>query len=74
MKTNETMTFEAKIISAAVYGMLAFKAGKKRIPALDRDLLSLLTGNRVEDGHGVTIINAWLASWDSANLSAPIGR
>lgn len=61
------MTTETKIIAAAVLGTVAFRAGKKRIPALDRDLAPLLAGNQI--GEGIPVLNAWLASWDAANLA-----
>lgn len=58
----------SKIATAEVLGTLAFKAGKPRIPALDKDLLALLAGHKV--GEGIPVLNAWLRNWDLANLAA----
>ena len=59
---------EQKTITASVLGTIAFKAGKKRVPFFDKDLMALLKGNEI--GEGLPVLNAWLASWDAANLSA----
>ena len=61
------MNQETKILKAATLGTIAFKAGKKRIPALDKNLLSLFSG---EIGSSIPLMKAWIASWDAANLAA----
>ena len=65
MQTN-TMATETKILAASVLGTIAFKAGMKRVPALDKNVLSLLAGNQI--GEGIPVLKAWIASWDAANL------
>lgn len=61
---------ESKILAAAVLGTASFNAGKKRIPALDLELLALLEGNEIGEGHAT--LAAWLKAWDDANLAAPV--
>jgi hypothetical protein len=70
MKTNCNMTIETKIVAAAVLGTMAFNAGMKRIPAMDKNLEPLLAGNQI--GEGIPVLKAWIASWDAANLAAPV--
>lgn len=60
------MNIEIKILKAATLGTIAFKAGKKRIPALDKNLLALFSG---EIGSSIILMRAWLDSWDAANLA-----
>lgn len=57
-----------KIVAAAVYGTMAFNAGMKRIPALDKNIKALLVGNEI--GDGLPILKAWTKAWDDANLCA----
>jgi len=64
---NEKMNQETKILKAATLGTIAFKAGKKRIPALDKNLLALFAG---EIGSSVVLMKAWITSWDAANIAA----
>lgn len=61
------MNQQIKILKAATLGTIAFKAGQKRIPALDKNLVSLFAG---EVGSSVVLMQAWLNSWDAANLAA----
>lgn len=67
MKTSKTNTVtETKVVAAAVLGTLAFNAGMKRVPALDKNIKPLLAGNKI--GEGIPVLNAWLKAWDDANL------
>lgn len=47
-------------------GVNAFQAGAKRVPAFDRQILTMLEGKKV--GEGVEILDAWLKGWDDVNL------
>lgn len=64
------MSIETKILAAAVLGTIAFNEGKKRIPAMDKNLEPLLSGNQI--GEGIPVLKAWLESWDAANLALPV--
>jgi hypothetical protein len=60
------MNKEITIIKAAVFGTLAFKSGKKCIPAHDSELLKLIGENNCT----IDLLNAWINSWHAANLAA----
>ncbi|CVK18440.1 hypothetical protein [Sporomusa sphaeroides] len=59
---------QSKECQAFNLGLIAFGNGKKAIPALDKDLLGLLQGNKV--GEGLPIIKSWIAGYNSANILA----
>jgi hypothetical protein len=60
------MKKEIAIIKSAVLGTLAFKNGKKSIPAHDSELLKLIGENNCT----IDLLNAWINSWHAANLAA----
>ena len=70
-KSSDKMnaSLKIKIATAAVLGTLAFNAGMKCIPALDKDLAPLFDGMKIGEG-ALPIMKAWLASWHAANLAA----
>ncbi len=51
---------------AEVSGRMAFKAGQKRIPVLDKNLMDIL---KDVDGYSVEILTAWLKGWDIGNVA-----
>ena len=52
---------------AFLLGVRAFRAGKKCIPAFDRNLMNMLPGLQV--GQGKPYLLAWQKGWTFANLS-----
>jgi hypothetical protein len=60
------MNKEIAIIKAAILGTLAFKSGKKSIPAIDSELLKLIAQNDCT----TDLLKAWIDSWHAANLAA----
>ena len=62
-------SLKIKIATAAVLGTLAFNAGMKCIPALDKDLAPLFDGMKIGEG-AAPIMKAWITSWHAANLAA----
>jgi|GEM_PF-3826863 len=60
---------KAEILQASILGTAAFKAGVKRIPSLDAQLMEMLTGKTI-GGNSVKIMKAWVSAWDAANLSS----
>lgn len=61
---------EQKLFNVAIIGALAFKNGKPRIPALDKNLRQELEGLKV--GQSINLLKTWLQNWDMANLAEPI--
>lgn len=59
---------ESKNCEAFLLGIIAFGDGKKAIPAMDKDLMGLLQGNKV--GEGLPVIKSWISGWHSANIIA----
>lgn len=55
--------------TARELGRAAFHAGRPCTPALDADLMNMLTGVRV--GSGAPILEAWTRGWTEANLATP---
>ena len=64
MKTG-TKKF-ADIVNSTIAGTIAFKAGLKRIPSSDNNLLEIIKNLKV--GESGEILSAWLKAWDSASL------
>lgn len=54
------------ILHASVLGTIAFNSGKKSIPVLDKDFMTLLETPEVDT---LAALNAWSAAWHAANLS-----
>jgi hypothetical protein len=63
---NKKMNKEIAIIKAATLGTIAFKNGKKSIPAIDPELLKLIGQNDCT----TDLLKAWINSWHAANLAA----
>jgi len=57
-----------KIAIAEVLGTVAFRNGKKRIFALDKEATELLRGLEVGDPISMKIMDAWYKNWDLSNL------
>lgn len=51
-------------------GKEAFESGMKRVPAQDKELVSLL--DDIAIGDGGKVLDAWLNAWDKANIDAPV--
>lgn len=66
------MKTENQIVSAAVLGTMAFKAGLPRVPVKDTRLTRILAGKKT--GENIPILRAWIESWDAANLVANVGN
>lgn len=64
------MTTEAAIITAAILGGIAFKAGKTAEPCRDSELLAVI-GNMDDKkiGASIPVLKAWSKSWDAMNLA-----
>lgn len=56
-----------EILHASILGTLAFKAGRKAIPAQDREMMNLITAN---EGYAIPLMKAYHAAWHAANLAA----
>lgn len=64
-----------QILTAAVLGTIAFKNGKKRVPAYDKELLKLLKGRNVGEtpegeASSVRIMQEWTNAWEAAEEMA----
>lgn len=66
--TSEDKENNRKVASAQIAGTIAFKEGKKRIPAHDSNVMELLKGQKPGSKTTIRIFNAWLKAWDIANL------
>lgn len=55
-----------QIFAAEVAGRIAFKEGKKRVPAHDANLMEIISSNQV--GESIKPMKAWYKGWDTANL------
>lgn len=71
------MTRDEQIAEAARPGRVAFDEDRRRVPAHDPELMRMLEGRyvgRTPEGEAdtVEILDAWLASWDRANVAAPV--
>jgi len=63
------MTDKKTLIAAAqVLGTKAFNEGCMAAPALDADMMALMTGLQV--GEASPILKAWHRGWTLANLAA----
>jgi hypothetical protein len=63
-----------QILQASVLGTIAFNAGKKCVPAWDKDLMQMLSGRMIGqapagEASSVAILKAWSDAWHNANLS-----
>ena len=58
-----------KIFTAAFLGTKAFRDGKDRVPAYDKQLMDLLTITRVGDGAS-RILSSWLENYDFASFNS----
>jgi hypothetical protein len=64
-----------QILQASVLGTLAFKSGKKCIPAHDADLMNMLSGRMIGqtpkgEASNIQIMKAWTNAWHNANIAA----
>lgn len=59
-----------KVESARIFGQIAFARGAKAVPALDANVMPLMSG--VKPGEALPILSAWAAGWHEANIAAPI--
>ena len=62
----------AQLLTAKNFGMIAHEEGKKRIPAQDSCLLTMLDGRSIGEtptGEASTydLMNAWCKGWDEVN-------
>ena len=57
------------ILHASILGTLAFKAGRRAIPAQDRDMMDLIAAN---EGYALPLMKAYHTAWTNANLSQPV--
>lgn len=55
---------------ASDLGLKAFKAGKKAVPAHDKELMDMLKGNQV--GEGKDLLKAWSDAFHKANAAEPV--
>jgi hypothetical protein len=75
---GEIMKQKRIIEKARNIGMEAFNAGKKAIPALDKELWALQESPEMEAfgppqiGRSIPVLKAWAEGWTEANLDAPI--
>jgi len=60
-----------KLAIAEVLGTKAFNEGMKRVFALDKEAVELLT-NKVGDPKNHKIMVAWYANWDLSSLRASV--
>ena len=63
-----------QILQASVLGTIAFKSGKKCVPAWDNDLAKMFIGRQVGqtpkgEASTIEILKAWTTAWHNANLS-----
>ncbi len=58
------MTEEDRIFRAKILGTVAFRAGKSCVPALDQNLIDMLSELGTNEG----ILKAWIRGWTFANL------
>ncbi len=65
MKTTSTPNF----VMGQVLGTLAFREGKKRVPAHDSEVMSKISGNEVGDKSTLQILKGWTYGWDLANMN-----
>jgi hypothetical protein len=54
------------ILRASILGTLAFKTGRKAIPAQDKDMMDLIAAN---EGCAIPLMKAYHKAWTSANLA-----
>jgi hypothetical protein len=50
-------------------GREAFRGGKRRVPATDKEVMELVRANKGRSG---LILESWVAGWDKANIAAPV--
>lgn len=73
-----TTTKTTQILTASVFGTMAFNSGKKRVPYHDLDFnaefktqLNTWAKDTVEgEATGIELMKAWTNAWDNANLAA----
>ena len=65
---------DLELKESAELGKKAFHAGKKRVPALDKDLMDLIKKSKGKDGFASNFMKAWLDSWDRENLKQKVSR
>jgi|GEM_PF-6098498 len=61
-----------RLKTAEEFGKQAFLSDRKRVPAKDSGLMSLLEGKKVDDTESVPLLKAWLAGYDIADILAPL--
>lgn len=65
MSNNKQLTSSA-ILHASILGTLAFKNGRKAVPAQDRDMMALIADN---EGFALPLMKAYHTAWTNANLA-----
>lgn len=56
--------------AAKTLGSIAFARGVKCAPALDAEMMKMLSGRQVGDRRTAPELKAWAAGWTQANLAA----
>jgi len=70
MKTTHPIKLTSTaILHSSILGTLAFKAGRRAIPAQDRDMMDLIAANQ---GYAIPLMQAYHAAWTNANLAQPV--
>lgn len=54
------------VLHASVLGTIAFNSGKKSVPVLDKDFMTLLGTPGIDT---LSALSAWTEAWHAANLS-----
>jgi hypothetical protein len=66
------------IVKARGLGTEAYNAGKKCIPAHDKELMALVQSPEMDAfgpdrmGRDIPVLKAWISAWTKANLDAPM--
>ncbi len=68
------MTTQEAIATASVLGTLAFKDGKKAIPAHDKNLMALIGENSTHMGWAIPVLKAWSKSFHAAIVAQPFEK
>jgi len=61
---------QANTQAAKTFGAIAFAAGIKCAPCLDRNMMEMLKGRQLGDKRTAQELKAWLSGWHQANLAA----
>jgi hypothetical protein len=58
---------KGRLEMAREYGRKAFKAGKKRVPALDNNLPRFMKYDNAK--YAVALLKEWFTGWDEMNMA-----